>query len=444
MDTPPPPVPPPLPSAQHRSNPVVSILVWVLVLGGLSVGAFFAWKYAQAAQQAGAGKGKRPDRATPVVVEAARVGDMNLYIEQVGNVAAYNTVTVRTRIDGELKRVAFAEGQTVKRGDVLFEIDPRPYAVQLVQAQSQLAQAQGQRAQAQGQLSQSQSQLVRNQATADNARRDLERYRRAAEAISEQQITTAEAAVATAEADVGTAKASIETAKASIETANASIETANAAIEAAKLNIAYCTITSPLDGRIGLRMVDEGNFVRAADANGLVVITQLQPIAVVFSPAQDDLSRLQKARLVNPSLPTEAMDRVFKHLSHGKLESVDNQIDPTTATFKVKAVFANEDNVLFPNLFVNVRLLVETLKEAILVPDAAVQLSPKGHFCYVVKDGEGGSVVEMRMVKIGASQDRVTAIKEGLVAGERVVTQGVDKLQPGAKVVVNAPTTQPK
>jgi len=433
MDTPPPTPPPPSPSPHHRSNPVVSILVWVLVLGGLSVGAYFAWQYALTAQQAGAGKGKRPDRVTPVVVETARVSDMNIYIEQVGNVASYNTVTVRTRIDGQLQKVAFAEGQTVKRGDVLFEIDPRPYAVQLAQAQSQLAQAQGQ-------LAQAQSQLVRNQATADNARRDLERYRRAAEAISEQQITTAEAAAATADADVVTAKAAIETAK-------AAIATANAAIDAAKLNITYCTITAPLPGRIGLRMVDEGNFVRAADTNGLVVITQLQPIAVIFSPAQDDLPRLQKARLTNPSLPTEAMDRVFKHLAHGTLETIDNQIDPTTATFKVKSVFANEDNVLFPNQFVNVRLLVHTLKDAILVPDAAVQLSPKGHFCYVVKDVEGGSIVEMRMVTIGESQDKVTAIRNGLAAGDRVVTQGVDKLQPNAKVVVNTrdgAATQPQ
>jgi len=463
-----------LPPPHGHGNPAVSVLVWILVLGGLCVGGFYAWKYASA-QQSGSDKG-RIDRPMPVIVDTAHVGDMNIYIKQVGNGAAYNTVTVRTRIDGQIQKIAFTEDQIVHKDDVLVEIDPRPYIAVLAQAQGQLSkdqrlleQAQGQFDQAQGQLAQSQGQLAQAQATFDNAQRDMDRYHRAAEAVSEQQVTTAETTLATSKAALETAKAAVETFKAALTTAEAGIGSAKAAIEidkaaidAAKLNITYCTITSPITGRIGLRLIDEGNMVHAADVNGLVVINQVQPITVTFSPTQDDLPRLQKARLTNPRLPVEAQDRNRKHLADGVLESVDNQIDPTTATFKVKSVFSNEDNALFPSQLVNVRLLVNTLHDVMLVPDAAVQQSPKGHFCYVVNEEKedakvaskstasktaankstatkpaANKVVEMRLVKIGESQGGFTVIKQGIAAGEIVVTEGVDKLQPGSKVVVH-------
>jgi multidrug efflux system membrane fusion protein len=364
------------------------------VLGVLAAGGYFAWQYAQNSQKKGGeargGPGGRGRGGPlPVVVELSKRGDMPIYFNRVGTVTAYNTVTLRSRVDGQLEKVGFEEGQMVKEGDVLFQIDPRPYQVQLMQAQGQLA---------------------KDEATLNNARVDLKRYEAAKEAISEQQLATAEAAVKSAEGVVAADQG---------------------AIEAAKLNIAYCTIKAPISGKIGLRRVDVGNMVHASDANGLATITQLQPISVMFAPPQDDLPRVQKA-MARQEAAVEAWDRTnTTKIATGKVAAIENQIDPATATFKVKAVFSNEDSALYPNQFVNVRLLVETLKGVVLVPDAAIQQSPTSEFVYVVG---ADKKVEMRQVTKGPSEKGLTVVETGLKEGEQVVTAGVDKLEPKMEV----------
>jgi membrane fusion protein, multidrug efflux system len=408
---PPPPISPPALSPQGHGNRLVAVIIWLVVLGGLGLGAYFAWRYYESSQKpadakAGAGGTGRSDRPQPVVAEEARSGDMPLYIESIGSVIAYNNITIRTRIDGQLEKVAFTEGQVVHAGDLLFQIDPRPYQVQLAQAQSQLSQAEGQ--------------VAKDKATRENAQRDVDRFHAASEAVSQQQIDTADATLANA--------------KGALEVDKGSIEAAKAAIDSAKLNITYCTITAPITGKIGLRIVDEGNMVHASDAAGLAVITQLQPISVVFSPAEDNLPRVQKALAGDPHLVVEAWDREHKErLAVGHVEALDNQIDPGTLTFKLKASFPNDDNALFPNQAVNVNLLVETLHDVVLVPEAAAQHSPTSIFIYVVKSD---NTVDMREVDLGDTQNHLTVIKKGIAPGEIVVTDGVDKLQPGSKVVV--------
>jgi multidrug efflux system membrane fusion protein len=379
--------------AAGKRNPWVSLIVWIVVRAVLGGGGWYGWHYYQQSQkQANAGgKNARRGGPAPVVVEKSRLGNMPIYINRVGTVMAYNTVTLRTRVDGQLEKVSFEEGQSVKEGEVLFKIDPRPYQVQLVQAQGQMA---------------------KDEATLNNAKVDLTRYQQAAEAVSAQQLATAEAAVKSAE---GVVKAD------------------EGAIEAAKLNITYCTITAPISGKIGLRMVDEGNMVHASDTKGLAVITQVEPISVVFAPPQDDLPRVEKAMSGNKEPLVEAWDRTnTTKLATGKVAAIENQIDPTTATFKVKAVFDNKDGVLYPNQFVNVRLLIETLNNVVLVSDAAIQQSPTGDFVYEVGPDKK---VQMREVKTGPEEKGLTVIESGLKESEVVVTAGVDKLEPGVEVV---------
>jgi multidrug efflux system membrane fusion protein len=371
----------------------VSAIVWVvvlLVLAGVGVG---AWKYYESKTTAKTGNKRGNNAPPPVDVAKATSGDMQIFVRTIGSVEAYNTVTVRTRIDGELEKVAFTEGQLVKAGDLLFQIDPQPYQVQLIQAQGQLA---------------------KDQATLDNAQKDVARYEKAGPAVAGQLL---------------------DTARATAESTRGSIKADQGAIDAANLNIKYCTITAPLSGRIGLRMVDQGNMVHAADTNGMAVITQLQPISVVFSPTEDDLPAVERAMKADAHPPVEALNRNGGHLADGKLDAVDNQIDPTTGTFRIKAVFANTDNVLFPNQFVNVKLLVNTLKNVVLVPDAAIQQSPTSSFVYVVKADQ---TVDMREVKTGPEQPdtQQTVVKSGVAAGEVVVTAGLDKLEPKMKVAV--------
>jgi multidrug efflux system membrane fusion protein len=363
--------------------------LWLLCLLLLAAGVYFAWRHFAA--QVDATKG-RPDanRTVPVVSATARKADMNLYLNGLGTVAALNTVTVRTRVDGQLMNVAFTEGQTVKENDLLFEIDPRPFQVQLEQAEGQMA---------------------KDQAQLKNARADLQKYLNAQEAVSQQQIDTAKANVAQFEG---------------------AIKMDQAQIDSARLQITYCRITSPINGRIGLRMVDKGNMVHASDANGLAVITQLQPIAVLFPLPQDDIPQVIRKMSAGETLVVEGFDREFKNrLATGSLLAVDSQIDPTTGTVRFKAIFPNQDNALFPNQFVNARLLIETLHDAVIVPAAAVQRSPESTFVYVVKED---NTVDMRNVVVGPTEADQTAIESGLAPGEIVVTEGVDKLQQGSKV----------
>jgi multidrug efflux system membrane fusion protein len=363
--------------------------VWLLCLLLVGAGAYFAWRHFAA--QVDATKG-RPDanRTIPVVTATARKADMNLYLNGLGTVAALNTVTVRARVDGQLMNVAFTEGQTVKENDLLFEIDPRPFQVQLEQAEGQMA---------------------KDQAQLKNARADLQKYLNAQEAVSQQQIDTARANVAQFEG---------------------AIKMDQAQIDSARLQITYCRITSPINGRIGLRMVDKGNMVHASDANGLAVITQLQPIAVLFPLPQDEIPQVIRKMSAGETLVVEGFDRELKNrLATGSLLAVDSQIDPTTGTVRFKAIFPNQDNALFPNQFVNARLLIETLHDAVIVPAAAVQRSPESTFVYIVKED---NTVDMRNVVVGPTEADQTAIESGLAPGEIVVTEGVDKLQQGSKV----------
>ena len=355
----------------------------------------------------------RPDSATdsapvavhmvvPVAAAPAKAGDLNLYISAIGTVTPYNTVTIKSRVDGQLDKVNFKEGQMVKAGDLLAEIDPRPYQVQLTQAEGTLA---------------------KDLASLENAKiqlaRDKELYKE--NVLARQDLDNQEAAV-------GQYAGSIESDK--------------GAVDNAKLQLAYSHITSPITGRVGLRLVDPGNIIHATDATGMAVITQLQPIAVDFSIPEDDLPSLEAAMKTDPQLPVEAYDRDFKHkLAAGTLLTTDNQIDQSTGTIKLKASFPNEDNALFPNQFVNARLLVNTLHNVLLIPEAALQRSQQGSFVYVVKPDR---TVEMRSVTVAATQGDRTAIDKGLATGDLVVTDGVDKLQQGSHVDVQTAVIPPQ
>jgi multidrug efflux system membrane fusion protein len=389
---------PPETGEPHRRRP------WLLIGSVVVIAAFlfFHFHNRKAATQGADGQGGKGGKGgqgapVPVLAATAVTKDVGVYLNGLGTVAPLNTVTVKSRVDGQLLRIDFTEGQLVSAGQVLAELDPRPFQVQLMQAEGQKS---------------------KDEAALHNAQVDLQRYQvlYAQDSIAKQQLDTQ---VATVQQD------------------EATIKSDQAQVESAKLNLTYARITAPAGGRVGLRQVDVGNIVHASDANGVVVITQLQPIDVVFTLPADQIPQVLPQVHAGTPLGVDAYDRDLKHkLASGRLLAVDNQIDPTTGTVRLKAIFANQDDALFPSQFVNARLLVNVLKGAVTVPVAAIQRSPQSTFVYAIKPDQ---TVESRNVVAGLTEGDDTVIQSGLAAGDRVVIDGVDKLRPGMKVDTSAP-----
>jgi multidrug efflux system membrane fusion protein len=375
----------------HRRGWVYAVILVLLALGGLY---WYEHGKSTAAASAKTAKGGRggAGAATPVVAVQAQTGNIGVYVTGLGAITPIYTVTVKSRVDGQLMSVHFKEGDLVNQGDPLIEIDPRPYEAALLQAQGTLA---------------------KDTALLANARVDVARYTTLVtqDAIPEQTLATQRALVAQLEGTVTNDQGTLD---------------------AARVNVVYCHITSPLTGVVGLRLVDPGNIVHSSDSSGMIVITQIQPISVIFPIAEDQLQPvLQKVR-AGQKLTVDAWDRELKNkLSTGTLSTIDNLIDQTTGTLKLRATFDNEKRTLFPNQFVNARLLQQEKTGVTLLPSAAIQRNTNDTYVYLVKPD---NTVTIRNIKIGTTEGDQSEITSGLVAGDKVVMTGVDKLQEGSKV----------
>ncbi|KAB2649178.1 MAG: MdtA/MuxA family multidrug efflux RND transporter periplasmic adaptor subunit [Verrucomicrobiota bacterium] len=390
-----------IPTTQVRKK---SGAVWI-VAGTLILilGSIWWVNHVNTADQAGGpGGGHRKfgfgpgGAAMPVLVSVAQTSDLRVYLPGLGTVVPSANITLRTQISGQLLSVNFKEGQMVKKGDLLALIDSRPY-------QNTLHQAEGQILQAKSQLKEAQL--------------DLERYQSLAkqDSIAKQQV---DAQLALVNQYTGL------------------VQTDQAAIDSAKLNITYCHIVAPVDGRVGLRLVDAGNYVTPGDAGGIVVLTQVKPITVVFTLPEDYVPSVAARIRTGDSIEVEAYDRTqTRKLATGVLENIDNQVDTTTGTFKLRAIFTNEDEALFPNQFVNIRMLLNTESGGIVVPTSSIERSQTGSYVYVIGEDNTASV---RAVTLGSSEGERVAILTGLKIGDRVVSDGADKLREGAQVIIQA------
>ncbi len=375
---------------------------WKIILSLAFLCAFLAWfrMSVEPASNAEQKKAQGRERRVPVAAVPARKGDMPVYLNGLGSVIPYQTVLVRTRVDGQLMKVLFREGQIVRAGDVLAEIDPRPFQVQLVQAEGQLA---------------------RDRAQLENAQVDLERFRLlfTQDSIAKQQLDTQDALVRQLEGVVRTDQGLIEN---------------------AKLQLDYARITAPIGGRVGLRGIDPGNIVHATDTTGIVTIAQVQPISVTFPIPEDSIPTVIEPLRKGKHLLVEAYDRqMTRRLSAGRLLTIDNQIDPATGTVRCKAEFPNRSNELFPNQFVNARLVLEVRRGLTIVPASAIQRGPSGAYVYVVKSDQTASV---RQVTIGVSHEDNVSVTRGVAPGELVVVSGAERLRDNSPVEVRSAGTQ--
>jgi membrane fusion protein, multidrug efflux system len=370
-------------------------IAWI-VLGLLVLIELVLWFQGSPTTATGGGAGRASRTAASVVLATAQKGDIPIRLNGLGTVVPLATVAVKTQISGVLTEIDFQEGQIVKKGDLLAVIDTRPYAIALEQAQAQLA---------------------RDRALLHNAELDLARYQKlmTQDSVARQQMDT---------------QASL------VQQDMATVQSDQAQVDTAKLNLDYCHITAPVGGRVGLRLVDQGNYLPAGDTTGIVVITQLQPITVLFALPEDDLPAIMKRLQTGAVLPVTAFDRSQTvKLAEGKLATLDNQIDTTTGTVKLKAEFDNQDESLFPNQFVNAQLLVDTLQGAVVVPAAAIQHGAPGDYVFLLGAEDKVSV---RKVKLGPADGERTSVTSGLALGDRVVVEGTDKLKDGSTVVIGA------
>lgn len=380
----------PQPARSRKANLLRQRWPWLSVPLLLGLCAYFLWPTTAGGKSSGAAPKAAP--ALPVVAATARTGNIGVFYTGLGAVTPLATVTVRSRVDGQIMSVRYREGDTVHKGDLLVEIDDGPYQAALTQAEGQ---------------------LIRDQATLENARIDLARYQELVplKAVPEQQLATQQAIVHQNEGVV---------------------KFDQGQIESARVNLAYTRITAPVSGRVGLRLVDPGNIVHAADTTGLVVITQMDPISVIFTISEDQLQVVLGKVAARQKLQVDAYDRTAKtKLAQGSLSTLDNEVDPTTGTLKLRATFDNAKGTLFPNQFVNARLLVQEKRGVTLVPTAAVQRNSQATYVYVVK---ADSTVTVRPITVGTTEGDDSEITSGLAPGDVVVMTGVDKLQEGSRV----------